>query len=354
MQNFLKFSIIFICTAGISFPLWPNEFTETLRSFNYKFINPSTLLSYLNIETNATLEPIEQDYPDIDKKCGFLTLYLMGGLGNLISAMATIIGLSLSTNRIGILPQHIVPWRVFEFFPNLNKYLTVNETLVVNGTWERFGQRTFCCHYDPTILERMTDCKKNYFLGGYFMAWQYFHNHSGEIKHAFALNSTLVEKANRRINNTLTKTFNVSRSNTYVVGIHNRRGDFVDQRAVDSGRMPGSDEYFKASMLYFRRKHYFEEKSVIFFIVSNDYEYNVKAFGNASDVFVVKPEEGIDDLALLIICDELILSASSTYSWWAGYLNRGQVVISALVAKKNSSVYREMDRGYYLPTWLQI
>ncbi len=85
-----------------------------------------------------------------------------------------------------------------------------------------------------------------------------------------------------------------------VIGIHNRRGDFVSPDKFEFGHMAASDDYFHASMIYYRRKHYFEDKSVIFLIVSNDYEYNLKTFGNSTDVLVMKPEEAIDDMCLLI------------------------------------------------------
>lgn len=85
-------------------------------------------------------------------------------------------------------------------------------------------------------------------------------------------------------------------------------------------------------------------------MLSEDYDWNKKYFGSYSDVLVMKPEEAIDDFCLLVNCDELILSAGS-YSWWAGYLNGGPLVISALYARKNSALASQMSNDYYLPSW---
>lgn len=109
-------------------------------------------------------------------------------------------------------------------------------------------------------------------------------------------------------------------------------------------------ELFK-KIRYYRRKHYYEDKIPVFVIISEDYNYNLQAFGNYTDVIVLKPATPIDDMCILINSDELILSASS-FSWWSGYLNGGPVVISALVARKNSPIALKHDRDYYLPIWL--
>jgi len=358
MRNLLKYCVIFIGMAVVTYYLWRNEFNKILRSFNCNLIKPSILFSYLKMKTDANLVPIKKYSKHTNTKCGYLSVTQSGRLGNLMGEIATLIGLSIATNRKAVLPESSK--NLFRYFPNLIHYVTLNNSLVVNGSWKEIEQKTgLCCHYDPTVVERIKNCKTNYFLKGYYLAWQYFDNYSKEIKRAFAINSSFVSKANYRIDKAL-EAVNLTRSNAFVIGIHNRRGDFVDSENIAYGRMQNeSDHYFRAAITFFRRKHYYQDKSVIFLIVSDDYEYNVKMFGNTIDVFVLKPEDHpisdpISDICLLITCDELILTGGSSYSWWAGYLNGGPVVISALIAKKNSVMSEVINRDHYLPVWLQL
>ncbi len=272
MRNLVNYCIIFICMVAIAYILLPKSFnfTKKFKSLNYNLMKPSILLSYFNNGTNefkkfdSTFAPIKQYSQNPNKNCGFLTVSLMGGLGNLMGEIATLIGLSLATNRKAVVPEGTKD--LFRFFPNLPQYLILNSSLVVNGSWKPIVAKTGeCCHFDFSVVERITNCETNYVLNGYFMAWQYFDKYSEKIKHAFTINSTITDKAKNRINEALKIKFNISRTNSIVIGIHNRRGDFVHPNHQKFGRMPGSDEYFRTSMIFYRRKHYFEEKKVIFF-----------------------------------------------------------------------------------------
>ncbi len=388
MKNFPKFSFItlitFFCIAVIAYHSSPNEFKKTLRSFNQNFINSSIFFSFFGNKTNETsiflpffrneTKKISMPIKKFEKNlknntncgflihninnntnCGFLTVSLMGGLGNVMSEIATLISLSLATNRKAVVPENENLKIFFDYFPNLINYVTINNSIIEKKSWETIEAKSGpCCHYDSTIFDRITNCEKNYFLHGFFVSWKYFENYSKIIKNAFAINSLITDKAKIRINEALKK-FNFSRTNSIVIGIHNRRNDYVDKKNLEFGRISGSIDYFRASMIFYRRKHYFQDKNVIFFFVSDDFEFNFKNFGNFRDVFVFKPEiDPINDMCLLINCDELILSAGSTYSWWSGYLNGGPVVVSALVAKKNSNFSKQINRDFYLPTWFQF
>lgn len=134
------------------------------------------------------------------------------------------------------------------------------------------------------------------------------------------------------------------------MGIHNRQGDFNSNINKQIGHVASSADYFQAAVTQSRRKHYFDSKSVLFLVVGDDYKWNREIFATFPDVVVMRSEEAIDDLCLLATCDELILSASS-FSWWAGYLNGGPVIASALYALKNSELASQMSRDYYLPSW---
>ncbi len=104
-------------------------------------------------------------------------------------------------------------------------------------------------------------------------------------------------------------------------------------------------------MTYYRRKHYYDDREPLFLLLGDDLEWNEQNFGNYSEDIIIMPAgDPMEDLCLLVSCDALILSASS-FSWWAGYLNGGPVVVSALVARNGSPLANELTLDYYMPGW---
>lgn len=91
------------------------------------------------------------------------------------------------------------------------------------------------------------------------------------------------------------------------------------------------------AMAYFHRREYYTETPVLFLLLgeSQDFDWHVNAFANFTDVKVLTPAEAAEDMALLSMCDGLILS-TGTFGWWAAYLNRGPIVVSFTFWKKGA------------------
>lgn len=124
--------------------------------------------------------------------CGYLSIELMGRLGNQISQIASLIGLSMATKRKAVLTESFKG--LTTFFPNLTRYVTFTKSQIFDANWQGIAQKTgFCCHFDATLQNRLK-CGTNYELGGYFLSWRYFHNYSESVKQAFAFASKYTVK----------------------------------------------------------------------------------------------------------------------------------------------------------------
>ncbi len=80
-----------------------------------------------------------------------------------------------------------------------------------------------------------------------------------------------------------------NKSNTILIGIHSRRGDYTDKSNVDFGYIAAEFDYFRTAIYFSRQKHYFEDKNILFLMLGDDYKWNLENFGNFSDVLVLKP-----------------------------------------------------------------
>jgi hypothetical protein len=135
-------------------------------------------------------------------------------------------------------------------------------------------------------------------LNGYFQSEKYFSDYKNEVKKLFIVDKNNAEK----FLNTIKK------DNLTVTSIHIRRGDYVNL----------SDMHSLCTLEYFQEAMDIIGKS-IFVIVSDDLEWakeNVKG-----DMIYYSPfQNELDDLAIIMCCDNNIISNSS-FSWWGAYLN---------------------------------
>ena len=98
------------------------------------------------------------------------------------------------------------------------------------------------------------------------------------------------------------------------VGIHVRRGDYVNHPFyVDLMKT----DYYQKAMAEF-------PEGTEFMVFTDDLGFcgNHNLF---KDIRVFGPGDELDDLNWMAGCKGLI-TANSSYSWWAGYLNKGKVV----------------------------
>lgn len=197
----------------------------------------------------------------------------------------------------------------FIYFPLYHKWYLEHG----NG-WNNYKGLT----WKATHNERMDRVFKFF---GCVKGWQtrtdirYLTQTKKQLQHIFRPKDEITTKAERLISE-------LKMNNDIVVGVHIRRGDYA---TWNDGKFFYSLEQYHQFML--RIKSLYKDKSVAFFISSNE-DFSTDIFDDCICVrFGKEPSGAILDLYTLSICD-LIIGPFSSYSRWASFI--GEVPICYL------------------------
>lgn len=218
-----------------------------------------------------------------------ITGQLIGGIGNQLFIMATILAYSLKHNMDYCLPRkvhqpHYPTDKDHSYnFPNA-KYCDTELNLPIYTE----------PHYHYSEIPYMPDVC----LNGYFQSYKYFNNYKDEIIKLFG--------------------FDDIETKELVCSIHVRRGDYLD---YSNHHPPINEKYLIQAMRELYRRNY--EPTFKFY--SDDIEW-CKQFTNSP--FIKNYEkfeysEGkseLDDLRGMASCEHNI-TANSSFSWWSAYIN---------------------------------
>ena len=148
----------------------------------------------------------------------------------------------------------------------------------------------------------------NLYVDGYFQSEEYFKQYRDELLRQFQpryeAESDYVEVMNR-----------IQHCNA--VAVHVRRSDFKKDNNPFHYLL--TEDYYRRAVDYIRA----HVTDPVFFRFSDDMEWVKENIGDAHDfVFVsIKTSHGdIDDMMLMKHCNHII-TANSTFSWWAAWLN---------------------------------
>ncbi len=267
------------------------------------------------------------------KNCTVILYNPLCRLGNILFEFATAYGLSLEHScRLYIGPNMIKELTQY-FEINLPDLLTESE---LNRTFpvERIYNH---CTYFPQLLQPNTS--QHIELVGYWQAQKHFLNQADQIRKQLRFKETVLNPVKSFIQTTIKNT------TKNLVGIHIRRGDFV------GGRKISSDQFTFDAMGYFTRK----SNSTNFILVSDDKPYIRNVFGKRNDTFFTPDSFGAaEDMALLTLCDHLILTVG-TFGWWGGYLlqNRtGEVLTDS--KPDHTPLDVDCEPSIFYPPWFKF
>ncbi|XP_060071682.1 galactoside alpha-(1,2)-fucosyltransferase 2-like [Ylistrum balloti] len=264
----------------------------------------------------------------------------IGGLGNQMFMFAAIFGLAARKGMSVTVGKTDYLTKVFKLDINLkdnNKALC--KTYVGRG--ERLN-----CGYDEKMASFPPN--NNYRLGTYLQSWKYFYNASSALRKQFVFQDDIVESKNKVIDSILKRHNFTSRSNVTFIGIHVRRGDFVNHRF---GYMVASEDYLTKAIDYFRSKEF---KNPVFLTCSNDMKWTQAHIPKGVRLEYIKGNSAAVDLAILGSCDHMI-STVGTFSWWAAWLTGGEVTFYQWPAKEGSGLRKQFSkdyRDYFHPGWI--
>ncbi|OWF36405.1 galactoside 2-alpha-L-fucosyltransferase 2-like [Mizuhopecten yessoensis] len=246
-----------------------------------------------------------------------------GGLGNIMFQYAFLYVTSRahgyemvvpSTKELDILKEAFeIDTSSFEK-TDWEKDLTARCFDVIEDEWD--------CAYDPKLVEKS---RKNVHYKGYFQSWKYLVTYEDDLRQIFRFRPSILNDAASVLQKTIASRLNSLNSTDVrpvLVGIHVRRGDYLDEKEfVDFGYNIADYGYIEKAMAYFRRKY----SNVLFIACSNDVKWVKAGFGTTADVFIVEGNSAATDMAILSLTNHTIMTVG-TFGWWISFLTNGHTV----------------------------
>lgn len=152
---------------------------------------------------------------------------------------------------------------------------------------------------------------QNFYLHGYWQSYKYFEGNLNTIRQDLSFNDKfLYENSDNFYFKKILKVNSVS--------IHLRRGDFLTNPRAKKFHGVCSMAYYKKSINFIMQK----VKNPHFFIFSDDIEWARSNFNFIECPFTfIEKNSDVVDFWLMSLCKHNVL-ANSTFSWWAGWLNK--------------------------------
>ena len=162
-------------------------------------------------------------------------------------------------------------------------------------------------HHESSFSYRQIPKEKNLLLNGYFQSEKYFENYKSEIRKVFNIDESKCKYVRQQLEE---KT-----NSNNITSIHIRRGDYINKPNYHPTQ---NIDYYKKSI------GVIGESS--FMIISDDLDW-CKLHFEGDNIFFSDFTNDIDDLYLMMMCNNKIMSNSS-FSWWGVYLSEfdGEVI----------------------------
>nr|KAI8732632.1 galactoside 2-alpha-L-fucosyltransferase 1-like isoform X2 [Biomphalaria glabrata] len=265
----------------------------------------------------------------------YLTTVFTGRLGNHLFIYAMLLGVARSQDRVPFISDGIDIGQDFQISfiqPHIN-----------SKGWRVIEEFRSHTKFVPTFFHLP---EENLTLSGSFQSWKYFQHIQAEIRREFTFSLPLQEKVQ-----TILAAHRKKFLNHAVVGIHARRGDFLEPKNIKLGYEVPNGTYFEKAMS--TMKTLLGKKNVTFLVASDDLTWCQENL-NDSSVSILPQGEPSFHLALLASCDHVIISGG-TFGWWAAWLANGITIYFKNYVLPNTQLDRGFDKDdYYLPGWIGL
>jgi len=246
-----------------------------------------------------------------------ITCYLMGGLGNQLFQIFTVIAYSL---------KYKIP---FVFSPTMSIHEKRHhywDTFLLN--LKPFTLKYSSCHGFDVYKEEnfnyneipVHNNDQHLLLYGYFQSYKYFDEQFNDIIKFIKLDTiinTLLEKI--QINQ---KSFDQN-----CISMHFRLGDYKN---LPDHHPILKEEYYEKSLQYITEKTSIQNYNVYYFCESEDNDTVLFMINNLKKKFneleFIKADDSLSDweqMLIMSLCKHNII-ANSSFSWWGAYLNKNQ------------------------------
>ena len=215
----------------------------------------------------------------------------------------------------------------------VSKITLANSRAISEAQWKNL---TF------SLIKETKFASHNWTLNGYFQSWKYFVNVTDLVRSAFRIKSAYLDKAEVFI-----RTIKQHSEERTIIGIHVRRGDFLRAGCQKKGCTVADSFYIKKAIQHYRAVF----RYAYFVVLSDDMRWS-KANIKGPDVTFSIFREPILDMALMSLCDHMIITSGS-FSWWGGWLSGGTVVYLEDYPRPGSDLAtRVINENYYPPQWI--
>ena len=263
----------------------------------------------------------------------FITSKLRGRIGNQMFEVATLLGTAFAYDLIPIIPSETI----------LIKYFNLPDIIAnMSRKLKKSAMKIHCslpykvCNFS----QQLNTGERNVSLYGFFQSWKYFYKISDIIKIVFKLKDKHLERAKQYLSR-------VSINGFTRVCFHIRRGDLISRRRLKIGYAIPDQTFFERARQFYLKKF----GTVQFFAITEDYEWCRRNLNNVSITPFKCPG---DDLALLSLCDHVVVTVG-TFGWWGAWLSGGTTVYFDGIPQNGSLLELEMKKeDYYPPTWVGI
>jgi len=276
-----------------------------------------------------------------------ITVELMGGLGNQLFQIFTLIATSIDC-KIPFYFKNVkspkIGWRKIFYWSNfLHKLQIFIKDL---QPYHKMYQEETSKQFSPIVINN--NINKNIQLFGYFQSYKYFNNHKKII-------CDLIDLENQKL--TLKHKYEVD---FFIdcVSLHFRIGDYLDLQAYHP--VLKIDYYINAlkNLVDNTKK---DNWKVLYFYEKPDEElvknYIVKLkniFSNMKFVNVNHELQDWEQMLSMSLCKHNII-ANSSFSWWGAYMNDNDNIVYYpnvwFGEKKHISNIEDFNRDMFLPHW---
>ncbi|XP_033726804.1 galactoside 2-alpha-L-fucosyltransferase 1-like [Pecten maximus] len=215
----------------------------------------------------------------------------------------------------------------------------------------RFIGSTKDCAYDVRNVHIPRD--RDIVHLSFLQSWKYFAEVEYDIRKQFVFRKEIMNLAEKLIEKTIVRTQLSISVKVTLVGVHVRRGDYLDKEKQHYGYRVADTDYFHRTMSFFRSKY----ENVLFMIFTNPVDEDMtwcKSNLNGNDVVYMFGNSRGVDLCILTLCDHVITSVG-TFGWWAAFLNNGTKTYFRDFVKSGSDFeqcFKDNGYDYFYPGWL--
>ena len=317
-----------------------------------------TIVSTVN-HSEERCHPSFRNTTNLPAETNILVTQIGGRLGNQIFKLASTYALARDNSMT---PMVLDYKELLTCFPKINVALSAEGHPEQDWPHQGEGDAMKYKKQLNDIFSRNTSI----FLSGYLQSWRYFHHRESELRSQFVFNKTAqsdvdtflhaaaqtwrILTAKKIKDNSSVETISNS-TVPHFIGLHVRRGDFIEEYFTELGYKTAEQTYFTRAMQHMADLF----QNVVFVVASDDMFWSKANITSDRHIVVYSTfTKANQDMCLLASCNHTIMS-TGTYSWWGAWLAGGHTVYPKGYPEPDSWLEEQYTKeDYYLPGWKEL